>query len=414
MARKIRHSALETRTSRLKLKVRRKPYAGPSLARGVSLMYRRNRGNGSWVLKCSNGHGAYWTRAIGEADDFDNVDGGRILDYFTAQDVAKHLARGGPSGDTAPITVGAALDNYKRDLESRNADPYNATWPRRHLSASLLAKPIPLLTATELRRWRDGLLGKISPATINRLCNAICAALELAARHDERIQNRSAWQNGLAGLPDAQTARNVVLPDDQVRAFVAAAYQRDANLGLIVDTLAATGARPSQVVRLLVEDLHAGPKPRLAMPRSGKGGGLHRSAKRNERYSVPITPQLAAKLQAAARGRASDAPLLLQSSGIRWPADPSVTYRDAIRAIVDELGLDPDVTTVYALRHSSIVRMLLRNVPIRLTAALHDTGISQIERNYARFISEHGDDHARAALLQLDGPAAANVVPLVR
>ena len=69
MARKLRHSSLEKRTNRLKLTVRRKPYNGPNLARGVSLLYRRNKTNGTWVLKDSDGHGKYWTKAIGEADD---------------------------------------------------------------------------------------------------------------------------------------------------------------------------------------------------------------------------------------------------------------------------------------------------------------------------------------------------------
>ncbi|HEY2758363.1 MAG TPA: site-specific integrase, partial [Pseudolabrys sp.] len=71
MACKARHSSLETRTARLKLAVARKPYNGPKLSRGVHLLYRRNKTNGTWVLKASNGHGAYWTKAIAEADDFD-------------------------------------------------------------------------------------------------------------------------------------------------------------------------------------------------------------------------------------------------------------------------------------------------------------------------------------------------------
>jgi hypothetical protein len=33
--------------ARLKLAPRKKPYAGPSLARGVSLLYRRNKKNGA-------------------------------------------------------------------------------------------------------------------------------------------------------------------------------------------------------------------------------------------------------------------------------------------------------------------------------------------------------------------------------
>jgi hypothetical protein len=203
MARKVRHSSLETRTARLKLAVRRKPYSGPSLARGVALLYRRNKGNGSWVLKASDGHGAYWTKAIAEADDFDESNGKTILNFFEAQDVAKKLARSGDgSADSAPITVDDALNDYRRDLEARSANPYNADWPRLHLTSVLLSKPVALLAATELKKWRDGLLGTMAPATINRLCRCVCAALELARQHDERIQNRQAWETGLAGLPE--------------------------------------------------------------------------------------------------------------------------------------------------------------------------------------------------------------------
>jgi hypothetical protein len=66
---------------------------------------------------------------------------------------------------------------------------------------------------------------------------------------------------------------------------------------------------------------------------------------------------------------------------------------------------------MYALRHSSIVRMLLRNIPIRLIAALHNTSVGQIERNYSRHITEHDSDAiSRRALLE---PAAdANIIPL--
>ena len=90
-----------------------------------------------------------------------------------------------------------------------SANPYNAEWPRLHLTSVLLGKPVALLTATELKKWRDGLLGTMAPSTINRLCRCLCAALEQAAQHDKRIQNRDAWETGLAGLPNAQEARNV-------------------------------------------------------------------------------------------------------------------------------------------------------------------------------------------------------------
>jgi len=414
MARKVRNSSLESRSARLKLAVRRKPYSGPSLARGVMLLYRRNKTNGTWVVKASNGHGAYWTKAFADADDYEDSDGNKVLTFYAAQDRAKQLARGSAdTSETAPITVAGALDDYAADLAARAANVYNARWPVAHLTGALLAKPVQLLTARELKQWRDGLLAKAAPATINRVCNALCAALELAAQHDRRIQNRDAWETGLAGLPDAQTARNVILSDAKVHEFVAAAYARDHALGLLVDTLAVTGARPSQAVRLRVGDLHHHPsRPKLMMPKSGKGGGRNRSQKRLQHYSVPITPLLANKLKQAAAGRAPDTLLLVRADGNSWGEAPSNFYRQAIREIVTSIGEDADKVTLYALRHSNIIRMLLRNVPVRVIASLHNTSISQIEKNYSAFITEFSDEVSRGALLHEPPPADATVVPI--
>lgn len=414
MARKVRHSALESRSARLKLQVRRKPYPGPSLARGVSLLYRRNRTNGTWVVKASNGHGNYWTKRIADADDFAEANGKDVLSFFEAQDAAKQLARGdAASGDNGPLSVDGALTAYEADLTARSSNPYNAQWPRVHLTSVLRSKPVALLTSNELQKWRDGLLTKMAPSTINRLCGCLCAALELAAQHDQRIQNKRAWDIGLGALPDAQEARNVILSDDEVRKFVAECYSLDDKLGLLADTLAITGARPSQAVRLRVADLDAHPmRPKLSMPKSAKGGGRNRAKKRHERYSVPITVQLAAKLKAASAGRADDALLFLQSDGTPWGANPGQTYHRQIDKVVTSIGLDPAEVTIYALRHSSIVRMLLRNVPIRVVASLHNTSTTMIERHYSKFISDYSDDLSRRALLQHEPTTADNVVSL--
>jgi integrase len=420
MARKARNPTLETRTARLnKLAVRLKPYTAASLARGIKLLYRRNKGAGTWVVKAADGHGNYWTKGIGTADDFEDADGKAILTFYQAQDRAKELARSddGASSDAAPVTVDIALSDYEADLAARNARVHNARWPRRHLPPVLLAKPVQLLTTRELRKWRDDLRATISPATVNRLCNCVCAALELARSQDERIKNRDAWETGLEGLPDAQTARNVVLTDDKVNDFVAAAYARDRALGLLIDVLARTGARPSQAVRLCCEDVHEHTKPpKLMMPKSAKGGGRNRAQKRLQKYSVPITMELARRLKQAAAGRAPDAPLLVRTDGTAWPTDPSQDYRGDVRAIIAGIGEDPDKVTVYALRHSSIVRRIKANEPIRYIAAWHNTSVGQIERNYSANITEDRDIDAlsRKGMLPEVAPVAGNVVPLKR
>jgi len=415
MARKVRHSALESRSARLKLQGRRKPYSGPSLLRGVVLMYRRNRTGGTWVLKASDGHGAYWTKSFAVADDFEDSDGKSVLTFFEAQDAARKLARGDDgSTEYSPATLDRALKAYEADLAARQANVYNAEWPRRHLPAVLLAKPVALLSADELTKWRNGLLSKAAPSTVNRLCGCVCAALELAAQHDPtRIKNRHAWEVGLARLPGVQQARNVILSDDKVRAFVAEAYALDHALGLLSDVLARTGARPSQAARLLVEDLHDHPlHPKLSMPKSGKGGNRNRAERKLQRYSVSITPHLAAKLREAAKGRVDDAPLLLQRDGTPWGNNPGQSYHRYVDKIVTAIGLDPAKVSMYAMRHSSVVRRLLAHMPAALVAATHDTSEKMIRAHYAKFITEHADDHARVGLLQHEPPGGDNVVAL--
>jgi hypothetical protein len=159
--------------------------------------------------------------------------------------------------------------------------------------------------------------------------------------------------------------------------------------------------------------LHDHPvRPKLAMPKSAKGGGRNRSAKKTERYSVPITLQLAAKLKQAAKGRAGDAPLLLQGDGSAWGSNPGQRYHREVDRVVTAIGLDPADVTMYALRHSSIVRMLLKNIPTRVVASLHNTSVRMIEAHYSKYIAEHSDEISRHALLQHEPPVGDNVVAL--
>ena len=162
-----------------------------------------------------------------------------------------------------------------------------------------------------------------------------------------------------------------------------------------------TGTRPSQAVRLRVEDLHDHPvRPKLMMPKSGKGGGRNRSREKAGALQRADHRALASQLRGGGRAAAGDAPLLLRSNGKPWGDNPASTITATSSEIVSGHRRRSRRVTMYALRHSSIVRMLLKNIPIRLIAALHDTSVSQIERNYSKHITEHSiDDITRAGLL---------------
>jgi integrase len=400
---------LQTPTSRARLAPRGKPYK-VALLPGVHLGYRAAQsGTGAWVVIASNGKGGYWTDAFAHADDKQPADGQAVLNYEQAANKARALARGDANAAAdRPATISEALTAYEADLTGRGRNSYNARIVRSHLPAHLAEQPLSQVTAKMLRGWRDHLIkGGMLPATVNRVLKPARAAFTLAATLDPRAAaNVQAWRTGLAEIPGTVTARDAVLTDAQVLAVVAAAYDVSAELGLYVQVHAEVGARSSQLARLTVGDLQ---RDRLMVPPSkkGRGGG------KPDRTPVPLTPGLAARLKTAAARRPANAPLLLRADGTPWQP-PIADHRAAFMQAVRAAGLPPG-TTLYALRHSSIARALLRNVPIKIVADWHDTSTGQIERHYARFIKHHADELMRAALLDTAPAApAADVVPLRR
>ena len=61
----------------------------------------------------------------------------------------------------------------------------------------------------------------------------------------------------------------------------------------------------------------------------------------------------------------------------------------------------PNEITIYSLRPSSIARQILRGVPIRVVAVMHDTSVAMIEKNYSALLADHSDAITRAALIEL-------------
>jgi hypothetical protein len=418
-------SPLSVKKHRLELPVARKPVF-ESLGDGVSVGYRRNQSAGTWLVRKSDGKGGSSQRVVGIADDYADADGAHVLTWAQAQAKAFEIARAGKiSSAKIAMTVAAALDRYEADLKTRGGDSGNVQRLRVHISRHLLEKSVAELTNAGLRKWRDDLANELAPATVNRTANAFKAALNLAAEHDEAILTRGAWEKGLSSLPDAEEARNIVLTDVEVKKLVDAAYKQSVELGQLVEVSAITGARYSQIASLLVGDLQDDrDEPRLMMPSAKKGKGIKKVLRR----PVPISVALAKKLRRAAGKRSDPAPLLLKPTRPLTDAEKrknvpprqpdkwrkSDHSRPFARVVASAFKVEsnPDNTssatvetrepiTIYALRHSSIVRQILRGVPIRVVAVLHDTSVEMIEKNYSKYLADHSDTVVRAALIDI-------------
>jgi len=360
------------------------------------------------MVRVCHGH-EDWTEALGIADDYDEADGKNILTYWQAQDLARERARGGKP--TSDLSVKTRVEHYRSDLQNRGRDLRNASRVLFHLAGTKLADR--LITASsladDLSEFRDQLARKgLKPATVDRINRAFKAALNLTAETDERVTRRP-WKTALKAIGNEEAgARNVILDEADRRTLRGAAYRESDEFGLLIDVLDETGARPSQVARLTAEDVQADfvdrrtgkRQPRLMMPVSRKGSGQ----KRARAIPVPITPALADRL----KGRSGV--LLKRADGTPW-AELNLAYC-FVCAMEGVTFTNPSKVTMYALRHTSIVRQLLANVPVRVVAALHDTSVVMIERNYSKYIADHADELARATLpapteiLSLDGRRA--------
>ncbi|RXH12467.1 tyrosine-type recombinase/integrase [Bradyrhizobium guangzhouense] len=405
------------------------------------LGYRKGKRGGGWLVRWRNGAG-YRQAPLGTADD---AIGAGTLDYNAAIRAAKRAveaarAEAKAKADGPLLTVQSVVEAY---IEARNArhsrragrtvrsdaghrlPRYVIGQKARGKQKAIPAAPLAgvalhALKESDLLTWRTNLPAELKETTKQRLINDLRAALNAAhAANRKRLDPAfgTVVKHGLSAIKvddDDQipiARENQVLTDVQVAHVLRAAQEIDAehqwegDLFRLVLLLAATGARFSQVVRMRVGDVQR-TQSRLMVPFSRKGKGAKSGA-----IPIPIGNDVLDALLPAETGRRNAAPLLerwrykQRPGSIEWHRDgrgPWQTASEIVRpwdAIRRRAGM-PELIP-YALRHSSIVRGIRANLPIRLVAALHDTSVQMIERHYAKWIVDGLDDLAARAVVPL-------------
>src|SRR5438876_3935707 len=111
MARTVREAVLATRSARLRLPPRAKPY-WRVIEQGLHVGYRRRATGGTWIARRRDEHGLYRETKVALADDLQDANGDGILDFSQAQRAARHwwtnqlrLACGLAPPNCGPYTV---------------------------------------------------------------------------------------------------------------------------------------------------------------------------------------------------------------------------------------------------------------------------------------------------------------------
>jgi integrase len=421
----------------------------------VHLGYRKGKRGGVWLVRWYVGEGRYRQQPLGTADD--ELSEG-TLDFNGAVRAARELVEAERllervAADGPLLTVRHAVESYatardardsaRKGREARSDATSRLTryvtgqarrGGRKEVPAALLADvALHEMSERDLLIWRDGLPKTLMEATKRRLINDLKAALNAAfAASRSRLPTTlpATIKHGLKVLDYGDDAGpvardNQILSDGQVSRLLEAVRKIDAEQGWegdlfrLVVVLAATGARFSQIARLRVGDVQR-ETSRIAVPVSRKGrGGKSGST------PVPVGADVLEALLPATTGRAKDTILLERwrseqiAGTIQWQRIGRGSWQSASElvrawAAIRERSAMPDVIP-YALRHSSIVRGIRANLPIRLVAALHDTSVAMIERHYGRYIADGLDELAARAVVPLvPQEAASKVIHLSR
>lgn len=429
MSRSVGETRIQERSARLRLKPAHHPY-WRAISSGRHLGYYKGRRGASWIARCRSPlGGSYVTRTLGYCDDSADADGRIILCWKDALEKAltwfQQVETPGYL-EAANLTVETAAVDYSAMRDAR--DSARAGRPVRSDGRSRMNRYVVVdedlagirlhdLTEAHLKAWR-GRQQHMKMTTRQRLANDLKAALNHCYVQHRRVlpsdfpmtvkfglkAEENYWEHG-----ESRARDNQILDDEQVRKIIrlSIAQDQDGDFALIVIMLAATGARFCQLRRMRVCDVQLDHN-RVLVPASFKGKG-----KAPELTKIPVGSDVLERLRSAVEGRPPGDALLQ-----RWryrqigPAGPNAWvkhYRGPWRTasemtrdwqrVMAEAEFEGVIP--YALRHSSIVRGIRANVPIRLVAALHDTSVTMIERHYSRWITEGLEELAARAIVPL-------------
>ena len=400
---------LHTRTARRKLKARHKPYY-QKIAKRIALSYRRGVGQpeGRWGVRAYAGEKKYRERALGVADDVQDADGKRVLDFDQAQDLARRAAKlvaDDDKRDLTPITVNEVMAEYYDWVkEHRKSAATTATTINAHIKPKLGNRPVSSLTAKQIRNWHSGIAnaparfrGKnntrpLDPddpeavrrrrASANRVLTVLKAGLNYAFR-EGYVDDDTAWRR-------VKPFHNVDAP--RVRFLTVTEAKRlvncsDPDLRQLVRGALLTGGRYGELIALRVEDYDA-----------DAGTVYVRDSKSGQPRDIPLNDEGQDFFEEVAAGRGQGETLFLRDNG--EPLGKSQQKRplkeEATKAKLDGVSF-------HILRHTYGSFLAAKGVPLQvIAAALGHADTRTTEKHYAHIQPDHVAKAIRAKLPKLD------------
>lgn len=420
MARTVREAKLETRSSRLKLAPRAEPY-WRGIHEGAHLGYYRGNRSGKWVARFRSKGSAskgYLKRTLAEADDYNEADGERFLDFRQAQDAARcwfeKIATSG--GKRGSFTVADALDDYMKSFRGKSVAATRsridaiikpelgneevrdltrktiASWHERRAAAPARLRTSKKATVANFRPTEGDEAVRKRRATANRDLTVLKAALNRAADHREGLPV-DAWRS-VRPFPKVDRAKLRYLSEDEARRLVNAtpAYFRS-----MVQAALLTGARYGELRSVRARDF------------DGNAGVL---VLNETKAGIPRAIYLEAEgvrlFTRAVAGKHPEEWIFVRPNGGRWGASEQAR---PLSAACEQAKLEP--ATFHDLRRTYGARLALKGVPMAVIAEALGHADERITRkHYAHLSPSYVADAVRTGVAGLGIVTEDNVLVL--
>jgi integrase len=420
MARTVRSGNIETRSARLRLAARPRPYWAPSGKPGLHLGYRRLvNTNGSWIVRRYRGKpGKYESKAFAQADDFSDADGSEVLTYYQA--IARLAGQAPPARHSgAQYSVRAAVADYLTWLKIHKKTSRDAELKlNAYLVPKLGDKPLADLKPEDFDRWLSWALehkpkgrrgdrppkpkkkrkssdpAKAEPAkpvidaaerkrrrksTLNRVINNIKACLNRAFQSGH-VSSDAAWRR-LKKFRSADGARTQWLTVDQCKRLINAAAP---DFRPLVHAAMLTGARWGELRALKCrdDDLVSG-TINIAESKSGKPRRVY------------LTDDGQAAFESWTAGRAEADVIFKDRFGNPWG---SHDQHRPMAAACKAAGIEPAIG-MHTLRHTYASLLVQAGVSLAIVAeALGHADTRMVSKHYGHLAPSHVADAIRAHL----------------
>ena len=403
MARTSRGGQLETRTARLKLAPRGKPYYANTAKQGLHLGYRRiNNRNGTWSARVYQGLSTerYALKSFGQADDYAEADGDEILTFFQA---AQRIAgEAPPVRHSSEYSVADAVRDYLAYIAQ---DKKSITDAKSRLTAYALpffgTRAVSRLTRGDFEKWlawtyahdpRATAPKRKTPAEIpaaererrrkastNKVIMFLLAALNRASDHGH-IESRDAWSR-LRKFKGTDSARIARLSAAEARRLTNACPP---DFRQLVELALLSGCRYGELIRFQARDFHAGSGTLLVA--ESKGGKPRR---------VPLTDEGKRLLESLTADKAPDAVVLTKADGSAWRANDQTTR---IREACAAANIKPAIN-FHAIRHTFASLLTEAGTPLAFVAeCLGHRDTRMVSKHYAHLAPNIVHDSVRANL----------------